>query len=68
LLRQALALAVLGGVLWLAMGAEGDWLAIGGLHRAGLLAAVVSGGLAAYFGTLFLLGFRLRDFRRRAAG
>ncbi|KAF0811737.1 putative lipid II flippase MurJ [Andreprevotia sp. IGB-42] len=31
------------------------------------LAVVVAAGLAAYFGTLFALGFRLADFSRRAA-
>jgi putative peptidoglycan lipid II flippase len=31
------------------------------------LSALVIGGMAVYFATLFALGFRVRDFRRRAA-
>ena len=61
------ALAVMGAVLWFAAGSEALWLQIGGLERAGRLAAVVAAGAASYFATLFALGFRLRDFRRRAA-
>ena len=40
---------------------------IGGLERAGRLALVVGAGALAYFATLFALGFRVRDFRRRGA-
>ena len=31
------------------------------------LALIVLGGVVAYFATLFALGFRPRDFRRRGA-
>ncbi len=31
------------------------------------LTLLVVGGMAVYFATLFALGFRVRDFRRRAA-
>ena len=59
------ALAVMGGVLWFASGPTALWTEIGGLERAGRLALVVGAGALAYFATLFALGFRLRDFRRR---
>jgi hypothetical protein len=63
----AVALAALGAVLWFAMGSEAEWLAMGGAARVVKLSWVVAAGILAYFATLALLGFRLRDFRRRAA-
>jgi len=67
LLKLLAALAVLGLVLWFAMGTEASWLVQHGLDRVLRLAAVVTAGIAAYFGCLFALGFRLKDFRRRGA-
>ncbi len=64
-LKLLAALAVMGGVLWFASGPAALWTEIGGLERAGRLALVVGAGALAYFATLFALGFRLRDFRRR---
>ena len=61
------ALTVLGLVLWFAMGTEASWLDQHGLDRVLRLSAVVAGGIVAYFGSLFALGFRLQDFRRRGA-
>ena len=46
---------------------RGDWLAAGTLRRVLHLSALVGLGAASYFATLWVLGFRLRDFRRRAA-
>ncbi|WP_449192896.1 murein biosynthesis integral membrane protein MurJ, partial [Thauera sp.] len=66
-LKLLAALAVMGGVLWFAGGPATLWLEIGGLERAGRLGVVVVAGAAAYFATLFALGFRPRDFRRRGA-
>jgi putative peptidoglycan lipid II flippase len=66
--KLLVALAVLAAVLWLAMGSEAAWLAESGLARVLRLAAVVAAGILAYFATLFALGFRLGDFRRRGAG
>jgi putative peptidoglycan lipid II flippase len=65
-MKLAVALIALGVVLWFAMGREDSWLQPGALERALRLAGVVGMGLAAYFGTLWLLGFRLADFKRRA--
>ncbi|MDT3669292.1 MAG: murein biosynthesis integral membrane protein MurJ [Aromatoleum sp.] len=66
-LRVAAALVVLGVVLWFGAGAEASWLAQEGAARVLRLAVLVSAGGAAYLATLFALGFRLRDFRRRGA-
>jgi putative peptidoglycan lipid II flippase len=67
-LRLAVALAVLGGVLWFGMGEEASWLKQDAATRALRLAGVVGAGITAYFATLFALGFRPKDFRRRGAG
>lgn len=66
-LRLLAALAVLGVALWFGMGDERWWYMHDAVTRALRLSAVVLGGIAAYFLTLFALGVRLRDFRRRAA-
>ena len=63
--KIALALGVLAATLWFGMGKEADWLTASVLTRVMHLSALVIGGAAAYFLTLWLLGFRLRDFRQR---
>ncbi|MBC9071579.1 murein biosynthesis integral membrane protein MurJ [Thauera sp. CAU 1555] len=68
LVRLLVALAVMGIVLWFAAGADQLWVEQGGFARILHLAGVVAAGAIAYFATLFALGFRLKDFRRRAAG
>lgn len=65
--RLATALAVLGGVLWFTSARDAAWLAMHGQQRVLQLSGVILAGIAAYFATLWLLGFRLADFRRRAA-
>ncbi len=64
LLKVAVALYMMGGVIWYAMGTEQSWFAIPALTRALKLAAIVLGAMAAYFATLWALGFRLRQFAR----
>jgi putative peptidoglycan lipid II flippase len=66
-LKLLAALVVMGCVLWFGAGPERLWIEIGGLERGLRLAAVVGAGALSYFATLFALGFRLRDFRRRGA-
>lgn len=66
-LRLAAALVAMGAVLWLGMGSEAAWLQRGLLGRTIHLSWLVPLGAAAYFATLWLLGFRIADFRRRAA-
>ncbi len=62
-----LALLVMAGVLWFGMGSEAGWLQAGFLARSIHLAWLVPLGATAYFATLWLLGFRLGDFKRRTA-
>jgi putative peptidoglycan lipid II flippase len=66
--KLAVALVVLGGVLfWLAGGAA-FWLSAGLWAKVGRLGAVVVAGIVAYFATLYLLGFRFDDFNRHESG
>ena len=67
LFKLGAALAVLGAFLWLGMDKESLWISYGFSQRILHLAVLVTGGVAAYFGTLWLLGFRLHQFKRRAA-
>jgi putative peptidoglycan lipid II flippase len=60
------ALTVMGGVLYVGADLTGDWLRTGTTTRILNLAWIVLAGAGAYFATLFALGFRLRDFSRRA--
>jgi putative peptidoglycan lipid II flippase len=64
-LRVGTALAALAAVLWLGMGEQAFWLTASSFERVVRLTWVVLAGIAAYFGSLWLLGFRLRDFRQR---
>ncbi len=64
MLKLLAALLVLAGVLWFGSGKDAAWLAISGGQRVLRLAGVVAAGLGCYFLTLWLLGFRLQDFRR----
>jgi len=66
-LKVAAALAAMGVVLWLAMGPEHWWLAAPGAMRAAAISGLILLGGAAYFASLWILGFRTSDFTRRAA-
>ncbi len=66
-LKVAVALAAMALVLWLAMGPAPWWLAASGTTRAAAVTGLAVLGGAAYFASLWLLGFRLGDFSRRAA-
>jgi putative peptidoglycan lipid II flippase len=67
LLKLGIALAVMGTTLWYVMGPQAAWLTGGILSRALHLSWVVIAGAGAYFAALGLLGFRPRDYIRRAA-
>lgn len=64
LIKLAVALYLMGGAIWYAMGTEGSWFEIDAARRALKLAWVIAAGVAAYFGSLYVMGFRLRDFAR----
>ncbi|MDR2837168.1 MAG: murein biosynthesis integral membrane protein MurJ [Azonexus sp.] len=66
LIKLVVAVAVMAATLWFGMGEESAWLQKSTLDRTIHLSWLVPLGAAAYFATLGLLGFRLRDFRRRA--
>ncbi|RPJ48944.1 MAG: murein biosynthesis integral membrane protein MurJ [Betaproteobacteria bacterium] len=67
ILKLALAVHVMGAVLWLLSGDTTSWLASGALERIGRLVLLVFAGGGSYFVTLWLLGFRLQHFSRRGA-
>ena len=67
-LKVLVALLALGLALWFGMGSEQSWLATHGWARIGRLSLLVAGGVVIYFSVLFALGFRIRDFSRRAIG
>lgn len=66
-LKLVAAMCVMGAVLWFATGPTESWLGINAGARILKLCWLVPLGASAYFATLWLLGFRLRDFKRQAA-
>jgi len=68
LLKLAIALYMMGGVLWYGMGSENSWFEIPTAARAIKLALVIVGATVAYFAMLAFMGFRLRDFVRHERG
>jgi putative peptidoglycan lipid II flippase len=65
--KLAVALLVLGAALWFAAGEPADWLRFTLIERLLRLLVIVIFGAVVYFATLWLGGFRFRDFRRSAA-
>ncbi len=66
LLKLAVALYLMGGAIWYAMGREASWFEIDATARALRLALVILAGTTAYFVSLWVMGLRLRDFTRHA--
>ncbi len=66
-LKLALALSIMGCALWFASGNPSQWLQWNTSIRMLRLTLIVIFGAGIYFATLWLIGFRLKDFRRRAA-
>jgi putative peptidoglycan lipid II flippase len=62
LLKLAVALYLMGGALWYTMGRESSWFELAAGARAAKLALVIAAGAVAYFASLAVMGFRLRDF------
>ncbi len=67
LAKIAVALSAMAAVLWFGAGSDTAWLAASPMQRAARLAAVIAAGATTYFATLWVLGFRLAHFSRRAA-
>lgn len=67
-IKLLLALILLGVTLWLGMGTEQSWLIRTGWARITHLSWLIVAGIAVYFATLWVLGFRLRDFSKRGVG
>ncbi len=65
--KLAVALLVMGAVLWFGTGSEADWLRFGLVEKVVRLTLLVLFGAIVYFATLWALGFRLRDFRRQVS-
>ncbi|MSQ72946.1 MAG: murein biosynthesis integral membrane protein MurJ [Betaproteobacteria bacterium] len=65
--RVLCAVITMAAILWFAMGPSQWWLDAGGVGRTARLGWLVAIGAAGYFGVLWLLGFRPRDFSRRGA-
>jgi putative peptidoglycan lipid II flippase len=63
-LKLCVALAVLAVVLWFAPGEDAFWLHAGLWAKVGRLAFVIVVATIAYFGALWLVGFRISDFNR----
>ena len=65
--KLAAAVTAMAVALIVASGPTEWWIAAGWLLRVSRLAGVVAVGGVVYFGMLWLLGFRVRDFHRRGA-
>jgi putative peptidoglycan lipid II flippase len=65
--KVAVAMVALGLVLWFGMGNEQQWLENHGWSRIFHLIGLVVGGVTVYFGVLWAMGFRLKDFAKRGA-
>ena len=64
LFKVAVALYLMGGVIWYGMGREASWFEIDAVTRAWKLALIIAGAAATYFASLAVMGLRLRDFVR----
>ena len=66
LLKLAVALYFMGGALWYSMGSEASWFEVTTAARAVKLAWVIAAGSLTYFGSLWVMGFRLHHFSRHS--
>ena len=64
-LKLAVALYLMGGVLWWVSGPEAAWLAMPAAERIGRLSVTVAAGAAVYFASLWSMGLRVRHFAKR---
>jgi putative peptidoglycan lipid II flippase len=59
---------LMGVFLWYVSGSTERWMAMRTLQRMEWMALLVIGGAGIYFGTLYVLGLRVRDLRVRSVG
>jgi putative peptidoglycan lipid II flippase len=64
--KVCIAMLALAITLWFGMGSEQSWLTSSGWLRIVRLVVLVAEGVVIYFSVLALLGFRPRDFSKRA--
>lgn len=67
LLKLALAVCAMGAALWLLSGDVTSWLTAAAPERIWRMLKLIVAGSGTYFVTLWLLGFRPRQFARRSA-
>ncbi|MCX7219543.1 MAG: lipid II flippase MurJ, partial [Burkholderiales bacterium] len=67
-LKLAAALTLMAGVA-LALSGQVDWIGMKSqkLMRAGLLGGIILACMLSYFLALFVMGFRIRDFRKTSS-
>ena len=65
--KLTIALCILAFVLWFSAGSDLEWTRMTLADRLLRLTLVVGAGIFSYFATLAILGFRIADFKRRAA-
>jgi putative peptidoglycan lipid II flippase len=65
--KLVLALLAMTATLWFGAAGADIWFAASAQERMARLSIVIAAGAAAYFASLWLLGFRPRDFSHRAA-
>jgi len=65
--KVGVAIYIMAAVLWMTSGGDQTWLLASSLSRATKLMWVVVLGALCYFAALWLMGFRLKDFAKRAA-
>jgi putative peptidoglycan lipid II flippase len=66
-MKLAIAVCAMGATVWFVAGPATGWLTLGVAERVTRLAGLVAAGASSYFAALWLLGFRLLDFSKRAA-
>lgn len=65
-IKLAVALYMMGGAIWWISGNDVDWLQMTTFIKCIKLGGVIAVGIIVYFASLFVMGFRLRDFAKRA--
>jgi putative peptidoglycan lipid II flippase len=65
-IKLSVALYMMGGAIWWISGNDADWLQMTTFTKCIKLGGVIAAGIVVYFASLFVMGFRLRDFAKRA--